>query len=183
MEQCKGICGVWGTPALTVFEFHNSGTNCFSPRVLGNYFHLGEGAIPNLDNRAKVKLTSWITNERENLNQDQSVSNKRPEIASGVIDDVKNRKDLEVEERANFTINFLRSNSSKLGTVVTISRFNEEDASLPLKELENKYEVLYKLLCVSECADEAELGMVLNRLHRQKDIEFYRADSDFKVMM
>ena len=97
--------------------------------------------------------------------------------------DVENRKDLKVEQRADFTIEFLRSNSAKFGTVVTIPRFDEEDDRLSVKELEIKYEDLYRLLCVSECADDAELEMVLNRLYRRKEIEFDRTNSVFKVMI
>ena len=183
MEQNRGLCGVWSTPALTGFNFQNYGTHCYSPRVLGAYIYFGDGVMPNLDNRVRVKLTSWIVNQRKLLKQKSSAENGIPELCPEAITEAQQRADLTVRERAAATIEFLRSNSSELGTVLTIPRFHEEDASLPLKELENKYEVLYRLLCVSECADEAELEMVLNCLYRRKDIEYDKSDSGFKVMI
>ena len=183
MEQNIGLCGVWGTPASIRNNYEIAGTLCYSPRVLGLYLHYENGVIPYLDDRVRVKLTSWIIEQRELLSQDQSVSNNYPVIVSEVIDNVKNVKDLEVEERADITIKYLRSKSSVLGTVVTIPRFDGKDNKLPVNELEIKYEDLYGLLCVSECTDDAELEMVLNRLYRRKEIEFIRADSGFRVMI
>ena len=183
MTKEQQICGIWSTPALIVPDFHYSKTRCFSPRVLGDYFYFGHGVIPNLDNRVRVKLTSWIIEQRENLSQDQSVSNKLPEITSEVIDDVTNRKDLKVEKRTELTIEFLKSNLSELGTAVTIPRFDVDGGSLPADKFENKYKVLNRFLCVSECVDDSELRMVLKRLHRTKEIEFCSSDSDFKVMI
>ena len=182
MAMAQKLCGIWSTPALTVPYDHYSKTHCSSPRVLGDYIYFGHGVIPNLNNRVRVKLTSWIIEQREYLSQDQSVSNKLPEITSEVINDVKNANDLKVERRAELTIEFLNSNSLELGTVVTIPRFDVDDGSLPVDEFENKYKVLNRLLCVSECVDDSELRMVLKRLHRTKEIEFCSSKSDFKVM-
>ena len=182
MEQFQGLCGIWGTPALTRFKYEKSGTLCDSPRVRGVYLYFGDGEISNLNNRTRVKLTSWIVNNREFLQQ-RSAKNDIPEVCPEAITEAQQRADLTVKERAAATIEFLRSNSSELGTVLTIPRFNEEDASLPINELEKKYKVLYRILCISECADDAELKMVLNRLCRQKKIEFFRAGSSFKVMI
>ena len=181
MEQ--KICGIWSTPALIVADYHYSKTRCFSPRVLGDYYYFGHGVIPKLDDRVRVKLTSWIIEQREHLNQDKSVSNKYPMIDSEVINNVKNAEGLKVKRRAELTIEFLKSNSLELGTVVTIPRFDMDDGSLPVEKLENKYKVLYRLLCVSECVDDSELRMVLKRLHRTKEIEFYSSASEFKVMI
>ena len=181
MEQ--KICGIWSTPALTVPADHYSKTRCFSPRVLGDYFYFGQGVIPNLDDRVRVKLTSWIIEQREHLSQDQSVSNKFPMIDPEVINEIKKAKGLKVERRAELTIEFLKFNSLELGTVVTIPRFDVDDGSLPVEKFKNKYKVLHRLLCVSECVDDSELRMVLTRLHRTKKIELYSSNSDFKVMI
>ena len=183
MEQFQGLCGVWGTPALTQFKHEKSGTLCDSPRVRGVYLFFGDGEIPNLDDRVRVKLTSWIVGKRGFL-QKRSAKNSIPEVCSERISEARERADLTAEERAVSTIEYLGTNSSELGTVVTIPRFNGEDASLlSFQELENKYGILYRLLCVSECADDTELEMVLNCLYRRKDIEFYSAGSGFKVMI
>ncbi len=181
MEQ--KVCGIWSTPALSMPADHFSKTHCSSPRVLGDYYYSGHGIIPNLDDRVRVNLTSWIIEQREQLNQDQSVSNKYPMIDLEVINDVKNAKGLKVERRAELTIEFFESNSLELGTVVTIPRFDVGDGSLAVEEFENKYKVLHRLLCVSECVDDSELRMVLKRLHRTKEIEFCSSKSDFKVMI
>ena len=183
MEKFQGLCGVWGTPALTQFKHEKSGTLCDSPRVRGVYLFFGDGEIPNLDDRVRVKLTSWIVYKREFL-QKRSAKYNIPEVCSERISEAQERADLTAEERAVSTIEYLGTNSSELGTVLTIPRFNGEDASLlSFQELENKYGILYRLLCVSECADDTELGMVLNRLHGQEEIGFYRSDSVFKVMI
>ena len=183
MEENRGICGVWGTPALTGFVFENTGIHCYSPRILGAYTYFGNGVMPNLDNRVRVKLTSWIVNQRKHLKQKPPAENGIPEVGPEAIAEAQQRPDFSIVERANETIEFLRFNSSEWGNVVTIPRFDEKDDKLPVKKLEIKYEDLYKLLCVSECVDDTELAIVLNRLHRLNSIEFYSSDSEFKVMI
>ncbi len=183
MDENKGLCGVWGTPALAKFDIQNYGIHCYSPRVLGAYTYFGNGVMPNLDNRVRVKLTSWIVNQRKLLKQNPSAENGIPEAGPEAIAEAQQRPDLTIVERANATIEFLSSNSLELGTALTIPCLNKEDASLPLEELENKYKLLYRLLCVSECADDTELEIVLNRLHRLDSIEFCSSDSEFKVMI
>ena len=97
--------------------------------------------MPNLDDRVKVKLTSWIVKQNELPQKEKSAENGIPQVCPETITEVKKRKDLTVKERADSTIEFLNSNSSKLGTVVTIPRCdNGEDVSLlSFQELENKY--------------------------------------------
>ena len=118
------------------------------------------------------------------LKQKSSAENGIPELCPEAITEAQQRADLTVRERATATIEFLRSNSSELGTVLTIPRFNEEDASLPLKELEKQVRGFVQItLCFGMCGRSRTGDGAKLFVQTEKILNMIKSDSGFKVMI
>ena len=86
MNLKKSACPIWNTPASTKFLFNEYKSWWRSPRVCGQYILTsdGEGEIQTLEDYDRIKLTSWLTEQRR-------YGNSQPEITREVISESKNK--------------------------------------------------------------------------------------------
>lgn len=117
--MAKNACPIWGTPATILGDDGRDGTAVDSSRAGGEYFVTGtaESMLSSLDESTKVRLTSWLVEQRR-------VGASRPEISSTTLDEVKARRPPTVHERADNLLRYLAGKSDLLGTVV---KFYAED--------------------------------------------------------
>ena len=91
-----GVCPVWGTEVVFCESAApaRAGVNVESPRAGGKYFitDAARGALP--DDEHKVRLTSWLVEQRR-------FGIDSPEVTATVVGNVKRRRRLSVHERAD----------------------------------------------------------------------------------
>ena len=107
------VCPIWGTPARTEIENPprpRDGSYVNSPRAGGQYFIAGsyQSEVGALDNQTKARLTSWLIEQRR-------FGEEWPEITSGAIADVEQRRDLSISERADRFLSYLRRIEPSVG--------------------------------------------------------------------
>ncbi len=121
-------CPIWQTPA-TDHPTTRDARHVHSSRAGGEYFVSGTAAtmLASLGIQDKVKLTSWLVEQRR-------LGVNCPEISSNTLDEVKQRRALDVHERADALLRYLAAKSDLLGHVV---KFYAEDTT-KFPETENE---------------------------------------------
>lgn len=155
----NSTCLIWNTPA-TNHPTARDGTCRDSPRAGGKYFiaSTAERVLAQLMEAEKVKLTSWLIEQRRS-----GVS--CPEVTSATLDDVTQRRDPSVHDRADSLLRYLASRSRLLGHVV---KFYPMDNSGPL-HVENE------LLAWTGSRKMSEVIMLVEYCKTERWIE-YRAN-------
>ena len=178
MNLNKSACPIWNTPALTKFSFNEYKSWWRSPRVCGQYILTsdGEGEIQNLEDYDRIKLTSWLTEQRR-------YGNSQPEITREVISEVKQRRTTRVNERADNILGYFESKSPVVGTIISISKFDVDVATLDDSEAQDKFAELFELLCLSESASNYDLGFLLQYLEKQSLIRIKRTDYPLELIL
>lgn len=160
-------CLIWNTPALAQININDLSSKWISPRVRGGYAHSREveHQISNLANGDKVKLTSWLIEQR-------SFGIQMPTITGEVISKVKQRRISLVNERTDKILKFLEDNSPSAGRHFSIPWLVNIDCALDLTKLESKYKKHLDLLCHSESVDSKELVFLFDYLKASGYIKF-----------
>lgn len=163
----KKPCLIWKTPALAKLDIGDLSSIWKSPRVLGAYGHSEdvEPQIKNLESRDKVKLTSWLIEQR-------SLGIQTPIITREVISMVKQRRISLVKERTDKILKYLEAISPSPGRYFTIPWLVSIDISRDPIELESKYAEYFDLLCYSESEDYKELVFLFDYLKRSGYLKF-----------
>lgn len=111
LERGRSSCPIWNTLATGQDDFDHEVAWIESPRAGGQYTitQEAESLLPQLDDRAKARLTSWLVDQRR-------LGNRRPEIYMETLKiEGEQRKDLSVSERANRLLCFLEDQTKKIG--------------------------------------------------------------------
>ena len=155
-------CAIWDTPA-TETPVDRDGRAIDSPRAGGKYFVSGtvDAALKERDKHLKVRLTTWLVEQRE-------LGNSSPEITSLTIDDAKQWKDSPVFDRADSILKYLASRSETLGTQIDYRVSIGGFFVAPLDILGKTY---FELLAHSGCISSEEFLFLLDYLVRRGLIE------------
>ena len=148
-------CLIWGTPSTVSSVFSTFELSVNSPRAGGTYIvdDIAKNDLSTLDERDKVKLTSWLKEQRR-------LGNFSPKITSVSIVEAQQRKELRIAERVDGILRYLESKSHSLGTGVNFhlswANFDEEPTDAHL--------IYYGLLRHSESVGRDELTSLLDYL-------------------
>ena len=163
MSLMDGECPIWGTPSANSAADDDSFDLLIdSPRVDGQYFvdQIAINELRTLSDRDKVKLTSWLVEQR-------SFGELIPKISSVTIDEAQQRKELRIAERVDGILRHLESKSPLLGIDVQIYVFlPRSDTKLTKDHL-----IYFDLLRHSESVNFHELMSLLNYLKERSYIE------------
>ena len=176
----KKPCLIWNTPALAFYKYRDSDliSKWKSPRVRGEYAHSVdvEDQIKELEDRDKVKLTSWLIEQRK-------FGNQIPTITGEVISMVKQRKISVVNERTDKILKYLEAISPSAGRKFSIQWLFDFGYELDPTLMDKSYAIYFDLLCQSESADSTELGFLFDYLQRSgylEEIQKHREEIFFK---
>ena len=153
------VCPIWGTPAIEKPADDRDGQMLDSPRVGGDYF-VARTAIPvlaNCDERVKVRLTSWLMEQRR-------LGNSCPEVTTTTISDAKLRPDMSIDERIDSILLYIESKSDYLGATILYSSIFGLYHAVNIVEQDRVY---CDLLSHSECIGGNELMYLLAYLEQQ----------------
>ena len=166
-------CRIWGTPASEPPSF-GGGHFMDSPRAGGKYFVSGTTVkmLESCDDLVKARLTSWLVEQR-------SLGIDRPKIYGRSISEARQRRDLQVPERADGILRYLETRTNILGDQVSYHVFiGLYDKSLPTPTEEEK-EYL-SLLAHSECIGKRDLLFFLDYLEQCSLIKTTGRDNKIK---
>lgn len=172
VHNMKSIkCAIWGTP-LSGSRDNGEGTNLIildSPRAGGEYkfdWRSQDLEIPlgDLDERGKVRLTTWLVNKREE-------GEGCPQITLDSIRAAQNGRKMLMKQRLERILQFLEKN----GEAVTIN--TEPNNTVPEGKVGDKDKMLYQLLAYSESTEWFDLKGLLDHLGRRGLIEKSAASS------
>ena len=109
MKQ-ESRCPIWDTPASGEYLSHKNVTRIDSPRAGGEYIISGEAIerLPQLDERGKARLTTWLVNQRR-------LGLKCPEILRKMITETEPQKDLSIHDRADRLLQYIRDQAVDIG--------------------------------------------------------------------
>ena len=157
-----GQCPIWSTPSAIGRLVGRFDSFVDSPRVGGQYFvdDIAINELRTLSDRDKVKLTSWLVEQR-------SFGKLIPEITSVSIFEAQQRKELRIGERVDGILRYLESKSPLLGIGVQICLFRPRSDT----ELTKDHSIFFDLLRHSESVDFHELMSLLNYLKERGYIE------------
>ena len=156
------LCPIWDIPAEEKPNDGRDGILVGSPRAGGEYFISGSAVpiVQNCGDPAKVRLTSWLVEQRQ-------LGNPCPEVTTNSISDVIRRRDLSIEERVDGVLRYLESQSDALGAPIQIRMFVQIYEHVRLDESEIVY---CNLLAHSGCNGLQDLEFLLNYLKQNEMI-------------
>ena len=159
------ICPIWGMWAV---EFSRDYIiSLESPRA-GGYYQITREAellLQDCDDRMKVRLTTWLVEQRR-------LGNPRPKITEKTISEAEQWRNKSAIRRADDILVYLAQMTQTLGKQITFHAF------LPPHHViqpDNENKIYLELLAYSECVDREELIFLLDHL---KNLELIRYDSD-----
>ena len=141
-------CPIWGTPSATSIVKGSLDLFVDSPRAGGQYVvdAIAKNELPTLNERDKVKLTSWLVEQR-------SFEKSIPKITSVSIFEAQQRKERRINRRVDGILRYLESKLQRLGIGVQICLF----PAVIGKELTEDHLIFFDLLRHSESVDSDEL--------------------------
>jgi hypothetical protein len=109
-----GICPIWQTTCELASRDYDFVLSADSPRAGGKYVVKGIAEkVASLTEREKALLTSWLIEQRRNGIQS-------PEITSGVLGQIANRRPLSFSEKINRAMVFTEGTTSKIGAEIEL---------------------------------------------------------------
>lgn len=124
-------CPIWGTPA----ELPSTGDYGTKERVLS---HRAGGAyvitrtakvtVENFSRSDRIKLTTWIVDQHR-------LGNSAPRIDSNVLEDIKRLPELDVSERQNRLLLYLKKRTTRLGLLIGRTGTANEEYRRPMDEM------------------------------------------------
>lgn len=170
MKHYENECVIWGTSANRIVIL-GDGFAMESPRTGGEYTVTGSAQylLSDLDNESRVKLTSWVLEQRR-------LGNARPEISSNIIEYTKHLANPSVEERSNNILKYFERKSKILGDAVSFAPVMNLTFQM---QLDLETETYCELLAHSGCADNTDLTFLLNYLEESGLIK--RVHNGFKL--
>ena len=109
----KRRCPIWETVA-TIDEKNKKSIKVTSDRAGGAYHYYSVINFKVLSEQEKVLLTDWLQEQRQE-------GIECPYINHDTIEEIKNRPSVEVVERANRLLKFIKEHAPNLSDKVTIS--------------------------------------------------------------
>ena len=155
-------CPIWGTPSAISSVFGRFELSVNSPRTGGTYIvdDIAKNDLSTLNERDKVKLTSWIDEQRR-------FGKLFPKITSVSIYEAQQRKELRIAERVDGILRYLESKTRRLGTGIRICLF----PSVIGHELTDDHSIFFDLLRNSESVNSDELYNLVMYLEERGYIE------------
>ena len=155
MSLMDQTCLIWGRPSTVSSVFSTLELSVHSPRAGGTYIvdDIAKNDLSTLDERDKVKLTSWLEEQRR-------LGKLSPKITSVSILEAQQRKELRIAERVDGILRYLESKSRLLGTEVNFHLSHPEFDEKPT----DAHLIYYDLLRHSESVGSDELTSLLDHL-------------------
>ena len=153
-------CPIWGTKASIGPAEGRDGSYVDSPRAGGKYFISGTAqvVISDLSDREKAKITTWIIDQHR-------LGNHIPELTNEDINELKNRRELRVDERMYRLLNYIKISTPRIGQGFTFGgKVTDEMAK------QNEVSVAW-----SESIDRNEVSFLLRCLDEEKLVKFHPA--------
>lgn len=159
----RSACPIWQTPATEV-PVDRDGRSMDSPRAGGRYFISGtaEAEMGSCDNRMKVRLTTWLVEQRR-------LGNLCPEITTQTISDAKQWRDTAVSDRADSILRWLATKSETLGVEVGYRVFRNLYYDSQPDELDKAY---FELLSHCGCVGQNDFLFLVTYLQERGLIEY-----------
>ena len=159
-------CAIWGTPAIEIGR-DIDGRAIDSPRVGGSYFitDMARMALERRDERLKVRLTTWLIEERRSGNQ-------FPKISQGTIEAAEQWRDMAVADRADAILMHLAKRSETLGTRIPFRIFHN---LYQVVQMDNLDETFFEFLTLSGCVGSDDLDYLLTFLESRNLLQRYGA--------
>ena len=161
-SSMDGQCPIWSTPSTISGVVGRFDLLVDSPRVGGQYYvdQIVIDELRTLSDRDKVKLTSWLVEQR-------SFGKSIPQITSVSIFEAQQRKERRINRRVDEILRYLESKLQRLGIGVRICLF----PAVTGKELTEDHLIFFDLLRHSESVDSDELYNLLFHLVERRYIE------------
>lgn len=155
-------CAIWDTPAKETGR-NIDGRLIDSPRVGGGYFitDMARMALERQDQRLKVRLTTWLVEERRSGNQ-------FPRISQDTIEEAEQWRDMAVADRADAILRYLEKRSETLGTGIQFRIFNNLYYGVQVDDVEMAY---FELLIYSGCVGPDDLNYLMAYLESRNLIQ------------
>ena len=145
-------CPIWGTECANE-NIVKTWENAFvtyvqdSPRAGGAYRinprETVEAALQQLNDSEKARLTTWLIDQRGQTGPPLDIDHW-PEVTVSIISYIKNRRPLQVHERADRLLRFIARRPGTVGTRICVKKDHENEA-LAWSESVNWEEVDYLL--------------------------------------
>lgn len=143
----RDSCPIWGTPATVREIFETGSYRVDSPRAGGLYVVSRDARddylVPRsrLDDQAKTRLTTWLIDQH-------CLGVECPEITSNTLDDVKHRRPLNVQDRADRLLKNIQTRIPTIGDTIRVPLAGNDDGMLAWSESLKMSEVTYLLDCL-----------------------------------
>ena len=154
----KWSCPIWNTPAMGDGNVDSDGIYVNSPRAGGEYIVSGSmnellKRENYLNEQERSFLTTWLVDQRQS-------GTPCPKITNEIIERVKAQKDLQIEERVDRILRYLKTKAPRISDRVIYRVFREP---VNESELNSPEEGIYlELLAHSESIKSDELTALLN---------------------
>lgn len=170
---------IWGTPVIEVLPTECRWTKKYNSSRCGGWYSIHDTTTYKIrrewSDREKARLTSWLVEQRQ-------LGNRCPEITEDVIEFVKQRRDMQMPDRADAILGYIAS-KTKEGEALTydkndpLEEFQEfllhAEARLSFQELMSEWKINYcELIAFSECTDNNGLTFLMKYLKRCGWIEY-----------
>ena len=173
---------IWETPADCLFsedEVQRRRVRLYdSPRCGGRYSiddFITETGIKNLDDREKVRLTSWLIEQRQ-------LGDELPRITIEKVELAKQRNDMSLINRIDAILRYIRLKTPKVRQCITYASRDPIQESWQ-EGLTPRQINRYELIAFSESVDYDELTFLLNELEKREWIEIIAGILDDTVDM
>ena len=149
-------CPIWNLLATEFSTGSRDGRDVDSPRAGGRYFISGsaETNLNNFDTSVKVRLTTWLVDQRR-------LGNTVPEITTKTVKNAKYWKDLDVSERADRLLRYQATRTEILGTLI---HYRIPPIMSGGTKIDDQDKVYCEMLAHSECFELRDLAYLMEYL-------------------
>lgn len=155
-------CAIWGTPATEIAR-DLDGQAIDSPRVGGRYYitDTARMALERRAERLKVRLTTWLVEERRSGNQ-------CPRITQDTADEAEQWRDMALADRADAILRYLAKRSETLGAGIPFRIFYNLYQDIQMDNLDKTY---FEILTHSGCVGSDDLDYLMTFLEGRNLIQ------------
>ena len=151
-------CPIWNLLAIEFSIGSRDGRDVDSPRAGGRYFISGsaETYLKNFNSSVKVRLTTWLVDQRR-------LGNTIPEVTTKTIRNAKIWKNLDVSERADRLLRYQATKTKILGTPI---HYRIPPIMSGGTRIDDRDKVYCEMLAHSECFEIRDFTYLMEYLKK-----------------